>query len=134
MSTRQMNHDPPEMNYDPDAMRAAQVVAPEDIQRDDYVAVLDFVGEYLTCGLLEDTLRAPQPVRVQMMMPWQDVYQVLDVCLPLVQVKDSDGDFAILDIRRFRLARLHSRFGRKYLKRKRRKAKADASPTSTSTP
>ncbi len=134
MSTRQMNHDPPEVGYDPDAMRAAQVLAPEDIQRDDYVAVLDYVGEYVTCGLLESTLRPPHPVRVQLMMPCQDVYKVLDVCLPLVQVKDSDGDLAILDVRRFRLARLHPRFGRKFGKRKRKKAAADAARTAATTP
>lgn len=108
-----------------DARRAACPVAPEDIQRDDYVAALYLIGEHMTCEMLDDTWRTPRPVRVQWLPSCHEVYNVVDVCLPLLHVRDSDGDIALLDVRRYRLVRLSRGFGKKLFKRKLRKKAAD---------
>ena len=95
----------------------ARPLAPEDIRPGLYVAVLYVIGEHLSgTALDEPTWRRVEPVRVQWLQPlWFGGHpmKVIDVCLPYVLVREADGDYQTLDVRRFRLARVTRKFGEK---------------------
>lgn len=94
-------------------------LAPEDIRPDDYVAVLSCVAEYLPLFCIEDVQwMKVEPVRVAWMPPHGlQPMRVIDVCLPFILVRTIDGSHATLDVRRWRLARVSRRFGKKVFKR-----------------
>ena len=57
------------------------------------------------------------PQRVSL-LPWDcEPARVIDVCLPFVLVKQTNGEHETLDVRRQTLARVSSRFGREVFER-----------------
>ncbi|MFH1746191.1 MAG: hypothetical protein ABIG44_04020 [Planctomycetota bacterium] len=103
----------------------SRALAPEEIRPGYYVAVLYVIGEYFSCAALEDAgWRNVEPVRVRM-LPWyaEHPMKVIEVCLPFVLVKEADGDYRTLDVRKHRLARVTRRFGRKASERVRAREK-----------
>ena len=103
----------------------ARATPPEEIRAGDYVAVLHIVGEHLPCAWGEESWKAAAPVRM-LWLPWTNVpMRVQEVCLPFLLVRDPDGKSQTLDVRRYRLARVSERFGRKAFKRLATKKKKD---------
>jgi hypothetical protein len=103
----------------------ARALAPEDLRPGYYVAVLYIVAEYVSCAALDEAgWRRVEPVRVQW-VPWFTGHpmKVIDVCLPYVLVKDADGDYHTLDVRRQRLARVTRRFAQAAFQRVRARKK-----------
>jgi hypothetical protein len=91
----------------------ARALAPEDIRRGDYVALLDEVWELPSFWWCADaTLLPPDvPVRIRFIPREEAVpLRVLQVCLPFVFAKHPTGSKRTVDIRRTRLARLHRRY------------------------
>jgi hypothetical protein len=111
----------------------ARLLAPEDIRPGQFVAVLHVVDEYLPLGcLFGETWTPIEPLRVLWLPEPRGLpMKVLDVCLPFVLVKRPKGDCRTLDVRRQRLARVSTRFGRaafervKAARRKRKREKDD---------
>lgn len=104
----------------------AHAIAPEDIQPDDYLFVLSQLWEVFPIGaLFEANWRDIELIRVHC-LPEADraPVRVLEICLPAILVRDKDGKHNVLDVRRFRFARLTQRFGRKAFKRLRQPAKS----------
>jgi hypothetical protein len=108
-------------------MTLAKLLAAEDVQRGDFVAVLNEIHEYpsfLWMSLAEEPSSPHDPVRVQ----WRSFdngtpLKVVDLCLPFVFVKRPKGHHETLDIRACQLVRLDSHYGKRVWKalRKRRK-------------
>jgi hypothetical protein len=106
-------------------------LAPEDVRRGMYVAVMHEITETTRCRCWMDFAPgdppSPQVVRLQW-MPEQDrpPMKVVEVCLPFVLVKSPLAcpqaeaglvpPVRTLDVRRFRLAQLSETFGRKAFK------------------
>jgi len=103
----------------------ARALAPEDIRPGYYVAVLYVIGEYVPWLALDEAgWRRAEPVRVQLLPRFGDhPMKVIDVCLPYVLVKEADGDYRTLDVRRHRLARVTRRFARTAFERVRAQQK-----------
>ena len=90
-------------------------IAPEDVRRGHYVAVLHVIDEYLP--FLFDKPGA-EPVAIR----WRPTTQaeplhVVDVCLPFVTVAKANGAVLTLDVRRHELARLDDGYARRVVKR-----------------
>lgn len=92
-----------------DAATLAKSLAPEEIRRGDYLAVLDETFEYPSWYWGCDAALAPreEPVRIRT-LPRDDALplEVRAACLPFVLVRDVQGRVRTLDVRRCRLARL----------------------------
>lgn len=103
----------------------ARALAPEDIRPGYYVGILYVVGEYVPWLAIEEGgWRRVEPMRIQLLPRFGDhPMKVLDVCLPYVLVKDTDGDCRTLDVRRYRLARVTRRFARTAFERVRAQRK-----------
>ncbi|MFO0838685.1 MAG: hypothetical protein U1D55_09145 [Phycisphaerae bacterium] len=102
-------------------------VAPEDVRRGDYLCILQLVWEHLGCVAIETAQWQPvRPVRVEW-LPFDDMkpLRVVGVCLPFLLVQTPDRMHETVDVRRYRLARLPERFGRKAFKRLRPGGVAD---------
>ncbi len=94
-------------------MEIARAVAPEDIRPGEYVSVLHVVCECMPPpweradwnGRLSRVLLLPSgnPSPVQ----------VVDVCIPYVLVKTARGKRRMIDVRKYRLARVSEEFGRR---------------------
>ena len=88
------------------------MLAPEDLQRGDYVTPMSAIVEVLPTIEMDKAGQQIEPARA-VILPWDAcVLRVFDVCLPLVLVKQVDGAFVTIDTRRLRLARVSRRFGR----------------------
>ena len=89
----------------------AKALAPEEIRRGDFVAMLYMVAEYPS-WYWDDALQSREdPVRVRLMPGCEpQPLKVRRVCLPFVLVKTPEGARRTLDVRRFRLARLDRGF------------------------
>ena len=90
-------------------------IAPEDIRRGHYVAVLHVIHQYLPCHF--DTFET-EPVNIR----WRPGFQahplkVIDVCLPFVTVVKPKGAVITLDVRRHELVRLDDAYARRVVKR-----------------
>ncbi len=104
----------------------AKVIAPEDLNEGDLIAVLNVVDEIVPMLLMREAWqdsKAMEPLRV-MYLPCGDPapMKVEAVCLPFVLVKQADGVVRTIDVRRYRLARLPVDYGKrvwKLLKEKR---------------
>ena len=111
-----------------EARMLARPLAPEDIRPGYHVAVLYVIGEHLSCAALnEPSWRRVEPVRVQWLPPlWigRHPMKVIEVCLPYVLVKEADGDYQTLDVRRYRLARVTRKFGKAAFERVRAQTKS----------
>jgi len=108
-----------------DESRTSSSVAPEDIRRGDFVAILRQVCEYVPMfaeGKPED---GDLPRRI-LVLPKQGglPLRVIEVCLPFLLVEQVDGTHATLDTRRNRFARLSEEFARLAIKRIRGDRKA----------
>jgi hypothetical protein len=93
----------------------ASPIAPEDIQRGQYVAILHVIEQYFPCCF--DQART-DPVSIR----WRPRFQiqpleVVDVCLPFVTVRKPAGSVITLDVRRHELARLDDAYARRVVKR-----------------
>jgi hypothetical protein len=93
----------------------ASPLAPEDIRRGHYVAVLHVIEQYFpSCFDREGT----DPVNVR----WRPTFQarplkVIDICLPFVTAQQADGAVVTLDVRRHELARLNDAYARRVVRR-----------------
>ncbi len=89
-------------------------VAPEDIHSGDYLTALHAVTEIVPWWDADTFGGCPAPIRVAH-LPKNPVppVQVLEVCLPLLLVRTPQGKHRLLDVRRYRLARVSERFGRR---------------------
>jgi hypothetical protein len=110
----------------------ARAVAPEDLQAGDYIYVLGELLEMMPCIFDREHWRHPETLKL-MVLPYSDKepMKVIDVCLPVLLVKDKSGKCETLDTRLFRFARLPDRFGRKVFKRLRKSAEKHAASSGT---
>jgi hypothetical protein len=112
----------------------ARAVAAEDLRAGDYIYVL---GELLEMvPLLIDAERWQNPESVKLMvLPHSGLepMKIVEVCLPVLLVKDKSGKCETLDARLFRFARLPDRFGRKVFKRLRKSAEKQSGSDTGST-
>ncbi len=97
----------------------ASPLAPEDIRRGQYVAVLHVIDQYHSCWLDRS---GTQQIHIR---SWPSFrcrpLKVLDVCLPFVTAMKADGSLLTLDVRRFELAQLDHGYARRVFKRLRAK-------------
>lgn len=87
----------------------AKALAPEEIQRGDFVTLLSVTYEVPSYFWDADasTLPRDEPVRIRFVPECGGVpLKVQSVCLPFVLVKVPAGDRSTIDVRRCRLARL----------------------------
>jgi len=91
----------------------ASLLAPEDIRRGHYVAVLNEIQQWFPpCWSGK-----PEPVSVRTIPTEEAVpLQVIEICLPFVTVRKADGSLATLDVRRHELARLDAGYARRVIK------------------
>ncbi len=104
--------------------RTSQSVAPEDIRVDDFVCLMRVVREWVP--LFDDDSWCRNQLRRAEHLPDDEQLpmRIVEVCLPFVMVKQTDGTHRMLDVRRHRLARVSDAFGRAVfdrIKRQRRK-------------
>lgn len=102
----------------------AASVAPEDLRRGDFVAILSVIHEYPSFFWCCDSGTSPreEPVRVQRIDAEDGKpLKIKAICLPFVFAKDVAGAHRTLDIRLCRLARLSSGYARKVWKTLRQK-------------
>jgi hypothetical protein len=96
-------------------LSVAKPLAPEDVRRGDYVAVLDEMYEIPSYCWCEDAALHPRDELVRIrLIPAQDAppHKVKSVCLPFVLAKQPTGERRTFDLRRTRLARLDRHYGR----------------------
>jgi hypothetical protein len=93
----------------------ARPLAPEEIRRQAYVAVLYEIVEFPACFFCSDSALAPRDE----MLRWRFTpkcggvpMRVLRVCLPFVHVKLPDGQRQSIDVRRCQLAELGHAYAR----------------------
>ena len=112
----------------------ARAVAPEDLRAGDYIYVLGELLEVMPCLLDREQWQHPETVKL-MVLPYsgKEPMKVVEVCLPVLLVKDKSGKCETLDARLFRFARLPDRFGRKVFKRLRKSAEKTATTGADST-
>lgn len=106
----------------------ARRLAPEEISKGMFVAVLSITHEFIPffCESISVFERG-EPYRMAFLPDEDDArpLKVVAVCLPFVFVKDAQRHHRTLDVRRYRLAQIDRRFGRRYFKH--------ASPTTAPT-
>lgn len=107
-------------------------LAPEDIQRGDYILPLIERHEFIQPSPFGGC-DASTPYRVVALnsLPShpEGPMKVLDVCLPFLLVRKADTTCAMLDIRQMQVGRLDSEFARRCVKKLR--PKADTAPSIT---
>jgi len=93
----------------------ASLLAPEDIRRGHYVAVLNEIEQWFPICCLSGK---PEPVSVRTIPTDETVLmKVIEICLPFVTVRKADGSLVTLDVRRHELARLDEGYARRVIKR-----------------
>jgi len=112
------------------ALSVAKPLAPEDVRRGDFVAILDEMYELPSYWWKEDDVLHPREELVRIrLIPAQDnlPLKVKSVCLPFVLARQPQGEQRTLDLRRMRLARLDKHYAAaswKAYKKKRRTGKS----------
>ena len=104
----------------------ARALAPEEIRRGDFVAVLYVISEWPSFFWSCDAALAPRDELVRICSTPHGESQPLKVravCLPFVLAKAPSGEQKTLDVRRCRLARLERRYARTAWKAAKRRAK-----------
>lgn len=98
--------------------RTSQPVAPEDLRCGEYVSITQVVMEHLPCELERPSWENQGPVKT-LWLPFcaPRPMKVVDISLPFVFVQMATGKHEVVDVRRFRLARLPEPFGKKAFKR-----------------
>ena len=94
-------------------LTTARALAAEDIRPGDYVSVLHVVTEHFPWWCDDEAWRTVEMRRL-LWMPWEEPapMKVVEVCLPFVIVRRVDGTHRMIDTRRYRLARVSTRFGK----------------------
>ena len=91
-------------------------IAPEDIRRGLYVAVLHVIDQYPPCCF--DLPGRTELVSIRSLPEDEtEPLEVIDVCLPFVTVRKADRGIVTLDVRRHELARLNDAYARRVVKR-----------------
>ena len=101
-----------------DGSSIAAVVAPEDLRRGDFVAVLSEIIE-LPSFLWNDTLESVRSelVRIRHVPTGNRApLKVKAICLPFLFVKSPNDEYQTLDLRLATLARLEARYARQVWK------------------
>ncbi len=106
------------MQADQQGVSAVRLLAPEDIQVGDFVAILsvriDLPSFLWPC---RDSLRVDELISLDFTSGGSAVpLKVTSVCLPYVLTRAPDGTPNMLDVRRQRLGRLSNHFARKACK------------------
>ena len=93
----------------------ASLLAPEDIRRGHYVAVLNEIEQWFPFCC---STGKPEPYNVRI-VPTDEivVLQVFEICLPFVTVRKADGSLLTLDVRRHELVRLDDGYARRVIRR-----------------
>jgi hypothetical protein len=96
-------------------IRLARALAPEDIRPGDYVALLHIMTENEPSSAETDSILGRERAPFKLNVPWNAGMpaRVVEVCLPYVLLKTARGKLRAIDIRRYRLARVSTRFGRR---------------------
>ena len=93
----------------------AKPLAPEDVRKGDFVTLLHETCELPSFLWSADSFRLPcdQLVRIQLIPETSGIpLRVCSVCLPFLFVKEPSGKYQTLDLRKYRLARLHEDYGK----------------------
>lgn len=93
----------------------ARALAPEDVRRGLYVAVLAEVWQFVLVPC-DSALSHRPAVHDVALRPWLDAVEplkVVDVCMPFAAARRPDRTTTVLDLRRLRLARLDDGFARR---------------------
>lgn len=99
-----------------DRLTIAKPLAPEDLARGDYVALLSVACDYPLIVWLCDPMASQQGEVVRLKHTTdlcREPLRVRSVCLPFVLVKRPSGLHATLDVRSCELARLSEVYGRR---------------------
>jgi hypothetical protein len=101
-----------------DELRTSRSVAPEDIRRGDYIAILQQVCEYVPLFVEGGPEDGDLPRRI-LMLPKKGglPLRVIEVCLPFLLVEQVDGTHATYDARGSRFARLTEEYARVAIRR-----------------
>lgn len=100
------------------------MLAPEEIRRGDYVAVMHVVSEFSPLWWCDEASPSPEPIRMRFVPDGGALpLKVKAVCLPYVLAVHPTGDPLTLDVRQHRLARLDNGFARESWKTYRRQWK-----------
>ena len=93
----------------------ASLLAPEDIRRGHYVAVLNEIEQWFPCCSVSGK---PEAFNVRT-IPTDEIelLQVIEICLPFVTVRKADRSLVTLDVRRHELARLDDGYARRVIRR-----------------
>jgi len=106
------------------SLKAARILAPEDIQIEQWVAVFTVTCEFLPCWAIES------PSDIDRIRPVRFAYapeaageplRVIDVCLPFVLVECVSGAPRVLDLRACTLVAIALRFAKAVRRRRREK-------------
>lgn len=110
-------------------------VAPEELRVGEFVCVLKSVFQMVAGGPFSSELRKPEVITLQMVPTECDPpRKVLAINLPFVFVRRFDGKHEMLDVRRYKLARVTDAFARLVRKRLRTTGgspKTEEAPTET---
>ena len=93
----------------------AKPLAPEEVRTGDFLALLHITYEMPSFLWCSDAALVPQdqPVRMQFLPEDGGLpLKVRAVCLPFVLVKNAAGEHRTLDLRRYRVARLHPTYAK----------------------
>ena len=108
-----------------DALTMASTVAPEDLRRGEFVAVLNRIYEAPSfLWPCTESLAPDEPVRIR----WRTregglPLKVSAICLPFVFLKTPKGRYRSIDVRQVDLVRLNGEYARFVWKQLRRQAK-----------
>ena len=92
----------------------ASPLAPEDIRRGHYVAVLNEIEQWFPSCCSSGK---PEPYSVRTIPTDETVpLLVFEICLPFVTVRKADGSLVTLDVRRHELARLDDGYARRVIR------------------
>lgn len=106
----------------------AKRIAPEDLQRGHYVTILHETRQWPPIGAIfadRPISTALEPLTLTTWPCESEVLRVVDVCLPLVLVREYNRAHRLIDVRRVQLARLKKSVAKVVIERL-RKNKSDS--------
>ena len=109
------------------SLKVARILAPEDIQIEQWVAVFTVTCEFLPCWAIESPSDIDRIRPVRYAFAPDDAgepLRVIDVCLPFVLVENVSGTPRVLDLRACTLVALSPRFAKSVRKRRRESGSA----------
>ena len=106
----------------------AQPLAPEDLAAGQYVTPLTRLREHMPFFCTEEAFKdRTEPYRMNCIPKVRAPVRVVEVCLPFVLIETPKGTTRMIDLRRYRLARVSDRFGRIMFEQARKAAAAETS-------